>query len=94
MTRHSFGLLLLLLGMAFFWINAGIHFQMMVIVARLAPPETNRPAKNLSDAMNLSRVRKEYQRLFPERARRKSLAIRMNLIVGIVSLILGMYFIR
>jgi hypothetical protein len=59
------------IGMAFFWVCIGIHNQMQQVVAQLAPPKTNRPLKNLSEATNPSRVRREYHRLFPEQRQEK-----------------------
>jgi hypothetical protein len=94
MTRHSFGLLLMLLGMAFWFIGGGLFSQMLRIVAKLAPPKTNRPFKNLFEANNRSRVRREYQRLFPEGARRKFLLIRISTLIGIVFILTGVFVAR
>jgi succinate dehydrogenase hydrophobic anchor subunit len=94
MMGHSLGLVMMFLGMVFFWVAGEIHNQMQRAVARFAPPETNRPLKNLSEATNPSRVRREYQRLFPSRARRKFLLIRISAVVGVVCLLLGIYLAR
>jgi hypothetical protein len=68
MTGHSLGVAMLFLGMAFLYVRLAIHSQMQEVVAKLAPPKTNRPLKNLFEAINTSCVRREYQRLFPKRA--------------------------
>jgi len=73
MTEHSVGLILMLLGMAFLFVRIEIHNQMQRVVAKLAPPKTNRPVKNLFEAIDMPRVRSEYRRLFPKRARRNVL---------------------
>jgi hypothetical protein len=94
MTRHSFGLLLTLLGVGCWSIAGGLFNQMLRIVAKLAPPKTNRPFKNLFEANNRSRVRREYQRLFPEQARRKFLLIRISTLIGIVFFLAGVFVAR
>jgi hypothetical protein len=94
MTGHSLGLTIMFLGMAFLFVRIVIHNQMQQIVAKLAPPKTNRPLKNLFEATSTSRVRNEYEQLFPKRARRKVLLSRISTIIGIVCIILGMYLAR
>jgi hypothetical protein len=94
MTGHSLGLTMMFLGMTFLFVRIVIHNQMQQVIAKLAPPKTNRPLKNLFEAINTSRVRSEYRRLFPKRARRKFLLCRIGTITGIVCLILGMYLAR
>jgi Na+-transporting methylmalonyl-CoA/oxaloacetate decarboxylase gamma subunit len=91
MQRNSYGLLMMFLGMGFLFVRIVIHNQMQRVVARLAPPKTNRPLKNLFEAINTSRVRREYQRLFPTRARRKFLVSRITTIVGIVCMLVGIF---
>jgi hypothetical protein len=44
--------------------------KMQAEVARLAPPKTNRPLRNLFEATNMSRVWSEHKRLFPKSPRR------------------------
>ena len=94
MTGHSLGLTMSVVGMAFLSVRIMIHNQMQQVVAKLAPPKTNQPLKNLFQAISTSRVRSEYRRLFPKRARRKVLLSRISTIIGIVCLILGMYLAR
>jgi hypothetical protein len=93
MTGHSLGVTMMFLGMAFLYVRVVIHSQMQELVAKLAPPKTNRPLKNLLEAINTSRVRSEYKRLFPKRARRKFLLSRIRAIIGIVCIFLGMYLV-
>ena len=94
MTKHSIGLMMVGLGVVFFWVRGWIQERMQHVVAKLAPPKTNRPLKNLLEALDSSRVRKEYERLFPERARRKFLAMRICTIAGAVCILLGIYLAR
>ncbi len=94
MTGHSLGSVMMFLGFAFFWICIGIHNQMQRLVARMAPPKTNRPLKNLGEALNSRRVWKEYRRLFPKRAERNALLIKLFVFVGVVCILLGIYLAR
>lgn len=91
MARISYGQPLMFLGMGFLFVRIVIHNQMQVVVARLAPPKTNRPLKNLFEAIGTRRVRKEYQRLFPIQARRKLLVSGITTIVGIVCILIGIF---
>jgi hypothetical protein len=65
-------------GWMFFMIRLEIHNEMQRVVARLAPPKTNRPLKNLAEALNWKRVHKEYERLFPTRAKWKFLWMKIR----------------
>jgi hypothetical protein len=89
MTRHSFGLGLACFGMILLWVRIGIQNHMQHVVARLAPPKTNRPFKNLAEALDWKRVRTEYERLFPVRSRGKFMWIRVTTITGAIFLVIG-----
>ncbi len=55
-----------------FVIIAGCVWETMVRdVARLSPPKTNRPLRNLIEAHRVSRVWREHRRLFPNSKRRR-----------------------
>jgi hypothetical protein len=86
--------MMMLLGMGLLFVRVEIQNHMQRVIAKLVPPKTNRPLKNLFEAANKSRVRREYQRLFPKRARRKFLLSRITTIIGIICLFLGMYLAR
>jgi len=84
----------MILGMGLLFVRIVVHNQMQGVVAKLAPPKTNRPLKNLFEAISTSRVRREYQRLFPKRAKRKFLLSRITTLIGILFLLIGMFMIR
>ncbi len=55
-----------------FLIITGWVWETMVRdVARLSPPKTNRPLRNLTEAHRVSRVWREHGRLFPNSKRRR-----------------------
>jgi len=94
MSRNSFGLLLIFAGMSVWGYGGHLFNQMLRVVKKLAPPKTNRPFKNLFEAGNRWRVRREYQRLFPKQARKKFLIIRVTTVAGIVLIFLGIFLTR
>lgn len=91
MAQGPLGLVLIATGMACLYVSIGVRSGMQKAVAKLAPPKTNRPLKNLSEALDMSRVKREYQRLFPERAKKKLMLMRISMIVGIACLVLGAF---
>jgi hypothetical protein len=94
MSRNSYGPLIIFLGMGFMFVRIVIHNQMHRVVAKLAPPKTNRPLKNLFESLSTSRVRREYQRLFPKRAKRKFLLSRITTAIGISLILIGIFVAR
>ena len=80
--------------MGFLLVGIVIHNQMQQVVARLAPPKTNHPLKNLFEAISTSRVRREYLRLFPRQAKKKLFVSRVTSIVGIVLILIGIFVAR
>jgi hypothetical protein len=94
MTRDSFGVGLIFLGVLVFQVRLVIEGQMRRLVARLAPPKTNRPFKNLAEALNTRRVRTEYERLFPVRAKQKFLWMRIATILAVICVIVGIFLAR
>jgi hypothetical protein len=90
MTRHSFGAGLAIIAWLLFMLRGEIHNQMRRVVARLAPPKTNRPFQNFREATDPKRVRREYERIFPVRARKKFLWMRATTIAGVMCFLGGM----
>ena len=94
MLPRSYGPPIMFIGMAFLLVRIVIHEQMQQIVAKLAPPKTNRPLKNLIEAIDYGRVRREFRRLFPKQARKKFLVVRVTTIIGILFLLAGLVVAR
>jgi hypothetical protein len=94
MTRHSLGGAVIVLGWLLLMVRIGIHNQMQRIVARLVPPKTNRPFQNFREATDPKRVRREYERLFPSRARRKFLWMRVTSIAAAICVLIGIVLLR
>jgi hypothetical protein len=94
MTRHSLGAEVIVLGWLLLMVRIGVHNQMQRVVARLAPPKTNLPFQNFREATDPKRVRRQYERLFPVRARRKFLWMRVTTISAIICILIGIVLIR
>ena len=94
MTRESVAGGMLLFGVLLVNVRFFIQGRMQRVVAKLAPPATNRPLKNLSEALNTKRVHREYQRLFPVQAKKKFLLMRIVTIAGALCFLAGMLLLR
>lgn len=94
MTERSIGVGLAFAGIGIAQLRIVIQSQMQRVVARLAPPKTNRPFKNLAEALSTKRVREEYKRLFPVRAKAKFFWMRVVTVVGIICFVTGIFLAR
>ena len=94
MTQTSIGIGAMVIGIALLDVRVIIQGQMQRVVAKLAPPKTNRPLKNLFEALNRQCVRREYRRLFPARARKKFLVMRITSIAGALCILIGIFLAR
>jgi hypothetical protein len=90
-TRQYISVVALVLAWLLLMVRLHIQEQMQRVVARMAPPKTNRPFKNFAEATNASRVRREYFRLVPVRAKKKFLLMRILALTSIVCLVIGIF---
>jgi len=70
MANDDLALGLMLAGWCIWMVGLGAYGKIQTEVARLAPPKTNRPFRNLFEAINRRRVWREHRRLFPRSTRR------------------------
>jgi hypothetical protein len=94
MTRQFFGAAIIALGWVLVTITIGIQIQMQLTVARLAPPKTDQPFQNLWEALSQKRIRREYERLYPDSAKRKLLWMRAISIAAAVCILIGVVLVR
>jgi hypothetical protein len=94
MTRHSLGTSMFVLGWIFLMVRIEIQNQMQRIIARRVPPKTNHPFQNFREATDRKRVRREYERLFPARARWKFIWMRVTTIAAAVCAVIGIVLLR
>jgi hypothetical protein len=73
--RDDAALYLFLSGLALWIVGAVLMGRLVRDVARVAPPKTNRPFKNLSEANSLVRVWREHVKHFPASGRRTAFVI-------------------
>jgi hypothetical protein len=70
MTTDDIGVGFMLASWSIWMVSLFAYGKMQREVARLAPPETNRPLRNLFQAMDRRRVFREHRRLFRKSTRR------------------------
>ena len=93
MTRNAIGFSAILLGMILFSIAGHLGGQMRRDVNKLFPSTADNLLRNFYETFNPKRVRREYARLFPLRAKRKILWANVTTSAGLFLFIAGIFLI-
>jgi hypothetical protein len=91
MTRNAIGFSAIVLGMILFIIAGHLGSQMRQDVNKVFPSTADNLLRNFYETFSTKRVRREYARLFPLRAKGKILWANITACAGLVLFIAGIF---